>query len=264
MGRRRVNKRIPIQSQTMASYFNNVLHNVCICLYVIRSRSLLDFPQSRCAKPSVWSLAHGRKRKRIESCAKSQTCERLFEMIGRGRISVSGAVDLTNCLLEDGMLHDAVQNFASLGSNAKHLSNTERDFHTWIRDLFGFRLKPYYVSMNLQAAQLKWILDKYFSFQKNTIPILVFAYWLLFWMVAEAHLIKSRCELLCLGVRWTSHNRQSRHRLTAFAQRDAEYHAFSHMRSSTACRSILLLSNHYWLGTYHLRPSKDSGSIANS
>ena len=65
-------------------------------------------------------------------------------MISRGRISVTGAVDLANCMLEDGMVNRAVDSFASLGANNRHPSNGERDFHRWLRDLFGFRLQTYH------------------------------------------------------------------------------------------------------------------------
>ena len=75
-------------------------------------------------------------------------------MVSRGRISVSGAVDLTNCMVEDGMMHQAVESFASLGTNNKFPSNGERDFHRWLKDLFGFRLQPYSIWLNLQDTQL--------------------------------------------------------------------------------------------------------------
>ena len=36
-------------------------------------------------------------------------------MVGRGRISVAGAVDLANCMVDDGMVQGAVQSFAKFG-----------------------------------------------------------------------------------------------------------------------------------------------------
>lgn len=96
----------------------------------------------------------GRKRQRLETCATSRTCEKLLHMVSRGRISISGAIDLSNCMLEDGMVHQAVNSFASLGTNNKFPSNGERDFHRWLHDLFGFRLQPYSIWMNLQDTQL--------------------------------------------------------------------------------------------------------------
>ena len=76
-------------------------------------------------------------------------------MIGHGRLSISGAVDLANCMVDDGLLHGAIQSFASLGSDCKYPANAERDLHRWLRDLFGFKLQTYTVWMDLQDSQLK-------------------------------------------------------------------------------------------------------------
>ena len=53
-------------------------------------------------------------------------------MVGRGRMSISGAVDLANSMVVDGMVHDAVESFASLGTSGQHLGNCERDLHRWM------------------------------------------------------------------------------------------------------------------------------------
>ena len=71
-------------------------------------------------------------------------------MVGRGRMSISGAVDLANSMVVDGMVHDALESFASLGTSGQHLGNCERDLHRWTRDLFNFQLHPYTVWMDLQ------------------------------------------------------------------------------------------------------------------
>ena len=69
-------------------------------------------------------------------------------------MSITGAVDLANCMVDDGMLKDAITAFASLGTNMAHASNCERDLHRWLRDLFSFRLQSYSVDMFLQVTQL--------------------------------------------------------------------------------------------------------------
>ena len=96
----------------------------------------------------------GRKRQRLEAYSDSRTVTKLIDLIGHGRMSVTGAVDLANCMVDDGMLKDAITAFASLGTNMAHASNCERDLHRWFRDLFGFRLQPYCVDMFLQVTQL--------------------------------------------------------------------------------------------------------------
>jgi len=93
-----------------------------------------------------------RKRRKLDSCYDSKTCEKLLNMVGRGRISVAGAVDLASSMIDDGMVQDAIQRFASLGCQNQYPANTERDLHRSIKGLFGFQLEPYTVWMNLQVA----------------------------------------------------------------------------------------------------------------
>ena len=93
-----------------------------------------------------------RKRRKLDSCYDSKTREKLLNMVGRGRISVAGAVDLASSMIDDGMVQDAIQRFASLGCQSQYPANTERDLHRSIKGLFGFQLEPYTVWMNLQVA----------------------------------------------------------------------------------------------------------------
>ena len=122
-----------------------------LCLFRIEAKWHKYLKGLGMVRESLTAIA--RKRQRFESTT-SETCTKLLHMITRGRISVTGAVDLANCMLEDGMVNRAVDSFASLGSNNKFPSNGERDFHRWLRDLFGFRLQTYTVWMDLQDAQL--------------------------------------------------------------------------------------------------------------
>lgn len=90
-------------------------------------------------------------------------------MVGRGRISVAGAVDLANCMVDDGMVQGAVQSFASLGCQNPYPANTERDLYRAIKGLFGLQLEPYTIWMNLQVTcQGFQILE----FENITVPIL--------------------------------------------------------------------------------------------
>lgn len=120
-------------------------------------------PQLRRPKKIILKsfAASARKRQKLEACRTSSTCEKLLEMVGRGRISVCGAVDLANSMVDDGMVHEAIKNFASLGAENRCPANCERDLHRWLKDLFGFTLQPYTVWMNLAETQslLKYTLE---------------------------------------------------------------------------------------------------------
>lgn len=94
------------------------------------------------------------KRRRLEQCERSNVCQKLLTLISRGRLSIDGAVDIANCMLEDGMANSAIDSFASLGTNSKHASNCERDFQIWLKDVFNVKLQPYTLFMNLQDARL--------------------------------------------------------------------------------------------------------------
>ena len=94
----------------------------------------------------------GRKRKRLEEYDRSALVEKMIEMMGRGQLSVSAAAGLSQSSVEDGLLHEAVAAFASLGNHGACPSNYERDLHRWLKTLFGFELATYVVSMDLEAS----------------------------------------------------------------------------------------------------------------
>ena len=75
-------------------------------------------------------------------------------MLGTGRATVAQIADLARALVADGLPHDAIRAFASLGGEGRHASNQERDLRNWLRQLFGFELEPYMVSMTVNAFQL--------------------------------------------------------------------------------------------------------------
>jgi len=82
--------------------------------------------------------------------------ETLIDMIGHGRISVSGAVSLANSMVDDGMTHKAITAFSSLGTNNQYPANSERDLFRWLRNVFGFKLEPFSVMMDLQETYMSW------------------------------------------------------------------------------------------------------------
>ena len=73
-------------------------------------------------------------------------------MIGRGQVSVTGAADLARCVVDDGLLSEALASFGSLGASGKSASNSERDLTRWLKNLFGFTLQPYSITLHLQVS----------------------------------------------------------------------------------------------------------------
>lgn len=49
-----------------------------------------------------------RKRQKLDVCAESSTRYKLLNMVSHGRISICGAVDLANSMVDDGMIHPAI------------------------------------------------------------------------------------------------------------------------------------------------------------
>lgn len=95
------------------------------------------------------------RRKRLETMERSATVEKLIDLIGRGRCSIATAAGVSHSLVEDGVCHEAIQTFSSLGASGAFPGNYERDLRTWLKNLFNFSLETYSVPMRLQAH---WIL----------------------------------------------------------------------------------------------------------
>lgn len=95
------------------------------------------------------------RRKRLETMERSATVEKIIVLIGRGRCSIATAAGVSHSLVEDGVCHEAIQTFSSLGASGAFPGNYERDLRTWLKNLFNFSLETYSVPMRLQAH---WIL----------------------------------------------------------------------------------------------------------
>ena len=88
----------------------------------------------------------------MEEYKRSKLVEKMITMVGRGQVSISGAADLARCATSDGLLHEAVSAFGSLGASGPSPSNCERDMSRWLKHLFGFTLEPYTVTLHLQVS----------------------------------------------------------------------------------------------------------------
>lgn len=98
-----------------------------------------------------------RKRRRLEEYNESQTVNTLTNMIGRGRISISGAAGLARSIVADHEIpHEALKAFSTLGAEGAHDGNCERDLHRWLRNLWNFNLEPYTIRVNLDVTCTLW------------------------------------------------------------------------------------------------------------
>lgn len=78
--------------------------------------------------------------------------EKMITMIGRGKISISGASELARDAGQDGLIHEAVEALGTLGASGSSPSNCERDLARWLKHLFGFDLEPYEITLHLQVS----------------------------------------------------------------------------------------------------------------
>lgn len=94
-----------------------------------------------------------KRRRRLEEYPVSNTVEGLTDLVGRGQISVQSATEIAQAVVSDHSVpNPALKAFASLGSSGKHTSNSERDLHRWLKNLYGFRLQSYTIKMDLEAT----------------------------------------------------------------------------------------------------------------
>ena len=83
-------------------------------------------------------------------------------MVARGQVSVANAADLARCAIGDGIVHEAVRAFSSLGASGAAPSNCERDMVRWLKNLFNFNLEPYQITLHLQVLDL--VFSTFFEF----------------------------------------------------------------------------------------------------
>lgn len=77
---------------------------------------------------------------------------RLLDMVGRGRIDIACATDVARAVLQDGLQNETVTKLASLGAFGKCQSNSERDLHCWMGNLFGLEISSYKIKVPLVVS----------------------------------------------------------------------------------------------------------------
>jgi hypothetical protein len=83
--------------------------------------------------------------------AQSSTIDELLNLVGRGRIDITCATDIARAVMKDGVSNERVEKLSSLGNWGMSQSNCETDLHTWLRNLFGLRVQPYTIYIDLKA-----------------------------------------------------------------------------------------------------------------
>lgn len=73
-------------------------------------------------------------------------------MVGSGRAHAAQITDLARANMEDKFDSQACGAIASLGGFGKFPGNEERDLHRWLHELNGVQLRPYEVTMELNAS----------------------------------------------------------------------------------------------------------------
>lgn len=79
-------------------------------------------------------------------------------MVGSGRSSIAAVAELSRANVADmgKSVPQAVAALASLGSWGNNASNSERDMHRWVRNLYQFGLETYDVELELQARSISF------------------------------------------------------------------------------------------------------------
>ena len=80
-------------------------------------------------------------------------------MVGTGRSSVADICDISRANCADGVTSTALHYLKSMGAGGTHLSNQERDLHTWLKGLHGTRLEPFRIPISLNVS---WKKPSYF------------------------------------------------------------------------------------------------------
>ena len=94
----------------------------------------------------------GRKRPKLSELPQSQTLTSLLRLVGRGGADVAVATSLARAVISDGLDAPDLKCLASCGSDGRHDSNSERDLHRWLKDMWGLNVQPYPIRLELQVA----------------------------------------------------------------------------------------------------------------
>ena len=112
--------------------------------------------------------------------ADSSTVDELLNLVGRGRIDISCATDIARAVMKDGVSSEKIDKLSSLGNYGLSQSNCERDLHTWLKNLFGLRVQPYKIFIDLKALVLGNKANHQINLFSNTATLLKSHIFLLF------------------------------------------------------------------------------------
>ncbi len=90
----------------------------------------------------------GKRRRPLDALPPARIVDSLVAHVGIGEATVTSAVRYAQDLQADGFHAPAVQALASISTH-----NAERDFHTWLRNLHGLGLEPYFLRVILAVGE---------------------------------------------------------------------------------------------------------------
>ena len=122
-----------------------------------------------CTPPWGWDGRPARrpfKRARLEGMKHKATVETMCASIGEGSSNIGRHQQLAMSMIRDGVENKAINAFASLGTFGKHECHIERDFHAWTRHLYGLKVDPYklWVEVFRKGIELIMCICFFFSF----------------------------------------------------------------------------------------------------
>ena len=87
---------------------------------------------------------------------KSQTFDKLLELVGTGAANVSTATEIARTVEADFALSPSsgLGKLAKCGAHGACCQNDERDFRRLVKGAYGMNLEPYTIKLTLEAPQL--------------------------------------------------------------------------------------------------------------
>lgn len=99
-----------------------------------------------------------RKRQRADpiTVGKSQTFDKLLELVGTGGANISTATEIARTVEADFALppSSGLVKLAKCGAHGACSQNDERDFRRLVKGAYGMNLEPYTIKVTLEASQL--------------------------------------------------------------------------------------------------------------
>lgn len=126
------------------------MHALSLAYLACSAMSVLDCLVPHLRPPPSPKSYQVTKRRRLEDCPDSAFSGLLTQSVGQGDQYITHAVRFAQAVCQDvSQPPPAVQQWASLGNQAKHRANLERDLHVWLRNMWGVELELSYMPLTV-------------------------------------------------------------------------------------------------------------------